>query len=205
MGVTPSLNRRFTLRTFHPRWATLLLLASVVLGLSIQSAAVGLALAETDTEGAIKAAILYNFTKVIRWPHETPLDAQRDTTHFILGVVGGGSADIPFESIAGKRVGTKPVEVRQVDEPQDLLSCQMLFISPSSDKELEAILEQLQGSDILTVSEINDFAKRGGMIELTRRRNRIRFLINVTAAEQANLNISSQLLKIAEIVTGERS
>jgi hypothetical protein len=193
------------LKTFHPRWATPLLLASVVLGLSIQPAAAGLALADTGPEGAIKAAILYNFTKVIRWPHEAPLDAQRDTTHFILGVLGDGSEDIPFDSIAGRRVGTRPVEVRQVDQPQDILSCQMLFISPSGEKELEAILEQLQGRDILTVSEIDDFARKGGMIELTRHRNRMKFLINVTAAEQANLDISSQLLKIAEIVTGERS
>ena len=53
---------------------------------------------------------------------------------------------------------------------------------------------------ILTVSDIDDFARAGGMIGLVEAEQRIRFDINLATARQANLKLSSQLLKLATIV-----
>jgi len=53
---------------------------------------------------------------------------------------------------------------------------------------------------VLTVSEIENFAHRGGVIQLKKENNRIVFEINIEAARRAGLAMNSQLLKLAKIV-----
>ena len=53
---------------------------------------------------------------------------------------------------------------------------------------------------ILTIGETPGFAARGGIINLTLEDNKVRFEVNIGAAKQANLNISSRLLALAKIV-----
>jgi hypothetical protein len=63
-----------------------------------------------------------------------------------------------------------------------------------------AALEELP---ILTVSEIEGFAQRGGIINFIIVEKKIRFEINPDAAKQVGIHISSQLLQLARIVTDE--
>jgi len=52
----------------------------------------------------------------------------------------------------------------------------------------------------MTVGEVEDFARDGGVINFVLRENKVRFEINVSAAERAGLKISSKLLKLADII-----
>lgn len=52
------------------------------------------------------------------------------------------------------------------------------------------------------MSEIDGFCEAGGMVRLRRDRNRIQLLVNLRAAERAGPRLSSQLLKVAQIVEG---
>jgi hypothetical protein len=51
----------------------------------------------------------------------------------------------------------------------------------------------------LTISEIEGFTQSGGIINFYIEESKIRFEINVGAAEKAGLKISSKLLKLAKI------
>ena len=62
---------------------------------------------------------------------------------------------------------------------------------------LKDILAALDHAPVLTVSDIADFSKRGGMIEFLMKGNYIRFAINRTTAEDAGLVLDSDLLKVA--------
>ena len=55
----------------------------------------------------------------------------------------------------------------------------------------------------LTVSDVDGFAERGGIIQLTTESGKIRLKINVIAAKASNLVISSKLLRSAEIVASK--
>ncbi len=66
------------------------------------------------------------------------------------------------------------------------------------------ILEILQGAHVLTVGETDRFAQSGGMINFVLEENRVRFEINVEAADRAGLKISSKLLELAHVVAGSR-
>jgi hypothetical protein len=52
----------------------------------------------------------------------------------------------------------------------------------------------------LTVGDAEGFAQHGGMINFTRRGARLGFAINRGAVSRAGLSLSSQLLKLAELV-----
>jgi hypothetical protein len=58
-------------------------------------------------------------------------------------------------------------------------------------------------SGVLTVSDIPDFTNSGGMIQFVLLENKVRFQVNLTAAETAGLTLSSQLLKVATSVKRE--
>ncbi len=90
--------------------------------------------------------------------------------------------------------------VRRFAGVEALEPCQILFVSPSEDKRLAQILRRLRGASVLTVGETRDFAVRGGVIGLLVSEGRVRFEINVAAAERASLRVSSKLLRLGRIV-----
>ncbi len=56
---------------------------------------------------------------------------------------------------------------------------------------------------ILTVADIPNIARAGGIIGLKTVEDRIRFNINVDAANAADLKLSSKLLRLGNIVSGD--
>jgi len=146
----------------------------------------------------VKAAYLYTFTKFVEWPPEVSSDSNAPV---VLGIVGKD----PFgksltDLIAGKSVNGKKVVAKQFKEGQDLRNCQVLFVSTSEKNRLTQILGELNGSSVLTVSEIEGFAQSGGMIALVLENNKVKLEINLEAAARAHLKMSAKMLAVARIV-----
>ncbi len=150
-------------------------------------------------EYQLKAVFLYNFAKFVEWPAESFADAQ---SPIILGILGkdpfGATID---QIIKGKTVKDRELTIKRFETIEKLEACHILFISSSEEKRLAKILEILKDSSILTVGEMKQFARSGGMINFTVRESKIRFEINVDTAERAKLKISSKLLKLAKIIS----
>ena len=75
----------------------------------------------------------------------------------------------------------------------------MLFLG-LEEKFIGETLERLQGLPVLTVGDSEQFAQQGGMIGFSLQDNKVRFEINLGAAQQAGLKISSRLLTLAKKV-----
>jgi hypothetical protein len=147
------------------------------------------------TEYEVKAAYLYNFSRFVEWPAQ-PLQAQTDS--FAICVLG----DNPFgpalqATVAQETISGKSVVAKQVPAPEDAMSCRVLFISSSEDKRLKEILTSLGKASVLTVSDLPNFAQRGGMVQFVLEGNKVRFEVNSATAERAGLTLSSELLKVA--------
>jgi hypothetical protein len=145
----------------------------------------------------VQAAYLYNFGKFVQWPAATRASAGP----FKVCVFG----EDPFGAIlnttvAGGTLDGKAVVAKRIVSAGDAVDCQILFISPSEDRRLDKILEALSSAAVLTVSDMPRFAERGGMIQFILDENRVRFQVNLTAAQNAGLILSSQLLKLAALV-----
>jgi hypothetical protein len=151
-------------------------------------------------EYQIKAVFLYNFVRFVDWPTRTFAAAH---TPLVIGVLGadpfGGALD---DAVRGESVNGHPLAVQRFRRVEDVVDCAMLFISRSEAGRLESILVALRHRSILTVSDAENFARRGGMIRFVNENNKVRLRINVGAAREAGLTISSKLLRPAEIVTG---
>jgi hypothetical protein len=100
-------------------------------------------------------------------------------------------------TIADETIDGKTVVAKRISAPQQAANCRILFISSSEDRQLKEILIALAKASVLTVSDMPQFARRGGMVQLILDGNKVRFEVNLSSAERAGLIFSSQLLKLA--------
>jgi hypothetical protein len=151
-----------------------------------------------SVEYQLKAAFLLNFAKFIEWP---PTAFQREKTPITVCIFGydpfGSTLD---EIIQGKTINNREVVARRVNEPPELKTCQLVFVSGREEKSLPEILNSLRGASALVVGESADFAERGGGIQFFLENNKLRFAINVDAIQRAGVQASSKLLALAKIV-----
>jgi len=156
--------------------------------------------AQRPREYQVKAAYLFGFGRFVEWP--APASAR---PAFVICVIG----DDPFgrlldETTAGGVVKERPVEVRRIARAEDGGDCHTLFVSASEDVRLARILQVLAGRPVLTVGETPQFAQRGGMIGFSLDGSRVRFTVNLAAAQQAGLTMQSELLRVAAAVLRSR-
>lgn len=157
------------------------------------------ALAAAPTPAQVEAVFLFNFSQFVDWPPQAFAAAN---SPIVIGVLGedpfGGTLD---EVVRGEVVNGRALAVRRFQSIEQLLDCQILFISRTERSRLAPILEKLKGRSILTVSDLEGFARYGGMIRFVLMDNKIRLRINLEAAKSAGLTLSSKLLRPAQIVS----
>ena len=154
--------------------------------------------AQTLDEYQVKAAFLYNFAKFVEWP---PQAFQRPGEPIAICVVGQDRFEGALEeTVKGKEAEGRPLVVRNAPAGRGFAGCQILFVSASERKHFPAILSNAQQCGLLTVGEADGFTAAGGIINLRLEGGRVRFEINVEAAQQRELRISSKLLMLAETV-----
>lgn len=153
---------------------------------------------EKNDEHAVKAAFLYNFTKYVKWP-ESAFASPKDP--LVVAVVGqdpfGKKLD---EALKGKTVGMHPLSVVRWKSGAEIERCHLLFVSDSDASRLPRIVEACREKPVLLVGEARGFASRGGAIGFYIQDKKVRFEINPESARRAQLEVSSQLLKLARIV-----
>jgi len=154
----------------------------------------------TAPEGAVKVAFLYNFAQFVEWPPEA---LGPEGAEFVVCVAGADPFEGAIESLRGKRVSGRAVVWRMVADPARDDRCHILFLSPGEGTAMLARLKQAPPRGVLTVGNEPGFASAGGVINLVRQDTRFRFEVNLRAANQAGLRLSSQLLRLATIVPGE--
>jgi hypothetical protein len=158
-----------------------------------------------SSEYLIKAGFIYNFANLVQWPSTSFAQSDSPITIVILGEDHFGTTlDHVLE---GKKVNSRSFVIkraRTVSELQRALGpqkeCQILYVSSSEMPHLSEAIQILKGAPVLTIGETPGFARSGGIINLILEDNKVRFEVNVQAAKEADLNISSRLLALARIV-----
>jgi len=152
------------------------------------------------SEYQVKAVFLYNFSRFVEWPASA--FAGPDAP-FVVGVFGHDpfGADLD-EIVRGETVAGRPLIVRRVRTAEEAAGCQILFIHQSEDKRIPEVISALDHRSTLTVSDMDGAAQQGVMIRLVTEKGRVRLRVNVESARAAQLTISSNLLRSAEIVSG---
>ncbi len=100
----------------------------------------------------------------------------------------------------GTTVHNRPVEIRWIRKPQELSSCQILFVSHSEQKRYSQSLDAVRDHVVLTVGETPEFLDAGGIVSFSTQQGALQFDVNLEAADKAHLKISSRLLALARHV-----
>jgi TonB family protein len=149
------------------------------------------------TEDQVKAAYLLNFAKLAAWPQTALPDG---SSALVIGVSGGDEdfLDALRALVAGKFVGTHPVEVKSVGSVEEMKSCHIVFFRASGRKHIQAAIESLPQTGVLFVGEDESFLQQGGMINLVRDRGSVQFEVNADALDHSEIHFSAKILALAK-------
>jgi hypothetical protein len=147
-------------------------------------------------EAAIKAVLLFKLPKFVYLPE---VDKGRPARICVLGDEILGRA---LDRLAQANPGPLGVQVRQPANIGGGEGCDYLFIGRIEGGNVRNTLRQLSESGVVTVSDIDGFARMGGMVEFAPQQDRagIQILINRRAAVQRDIEFNAQLLRLARIV-----
>src|SRR6266478_3344066 len=154
-----------------------------------------------SSEYLIKAGFIYNFAKFVEWP--AAAFAQPDSP-IVIGILGTDPfGNLIDRIVENKKIGARGFVVKRLKwgaDLKELRECKILFVGDSGKAHVDELVQIVKTLPILTVGETPGFAERGGVIRFVLEDNRVRFEINVEAARQADLTISSRLLTLARII-----
>jgi hypothetical protein len=149
------------------------------------------------SEYAVKATYLYNFARFVEWPS----GAVTNGDSFAICILGHDPFGPALDAtLTGEAIEGKPVVAKRISQAQESASCRIVFISSSEEARLKEILAAIDKSSVLTVSDMPQFSRRGGMIQFVLEGSRVRFEVNLTNAQNAGLTLSSELLKVSVAV-----
>ncbi len=146
---------------------------------------------------AVLAVLTLNIARFTSWP-EVALNETKPRLN--LCVFGDNIIQHSFEAINNKKAKNKTIHIINLSRLRNLQQCQLLYINNLDHNRLIPLLQELKNYPILTIGENIDFLQSGGMIGLENINGKIKLIINLPNLKQANLIISSRLLKLARIV-----
>jgi hypothetical protein len=149
-------------------------------------------------EQEVKASFIYTVAKFVDWPESAFAAPDAPMIFEILGDDPVG--DALERVVEGKSVKGHPVAVLRAANLDEWTRCHVLIVGRSEGAHLPEILARLRGSNVLTVSESDHFAREGGVMELLLDQNMVRFEVNVDAASRSSLEISSKILRLGRVV-----
>jgi hypothetical protein len=142
------------------------------------------------TEYEIKAQFIWNFSEFIEWPENT-------NKRKVLCTIGEDPFIFEFDELKKKSNTTSIEEIKRNINLHEIDKCHILFVSKSEKYNLPKIFRKTAGKPILTISEINGFADKGGIIEFINESGYVKIIVNYRIGTLSNLRISARLLKIS--------
>jgi len=147
-------------------------------------------------EQTIKAGLVYNFLKYTTWPEGS------DKGHLRVCLFGQDPENSYLASLEGQTAQQSVISLMRKDSINDMADCSMVFVDASRKGSLPDLIAFLNGRHALTISDMNEFARLGGMVELTMENKRVALHINDKAISKAGLSIQGRLLRLAKLVSG---
>src|SRR5690606_30717177 len=141
------------------------------------------------------AAMLYNFIKYIQWPDEGTAG------DFVVGVMGEDNVYKTLkEWYDGKPKGAKKYVIRQLSNPEEAASCQVVYIGKTKSRNFDEVKAVTTGKPVLTITDANGLGQKGSCINLKVVDGRLKFELNQGTVDASNLKVSSQLKSMAILI-----
>lgn len=170
----------------------------ILLGTCLPAASLG----QAADEYQVKAAFVYNFAKFVQWPPDAWQSPAEPIAICILG-------PDPFghwleDTVVGKSIEGRTLSTRHISAIKQAVGCHILFVASAESKRAPSLLAELKTPGILTIGDSDGSGAEGVVINFKLDGGKVRFDINVDAAEREKLRISPRLLSLAHIVESNR-
>jgi hypothetical protein len=167
----------------------------VALALCAAGFAMPRAAAQADgVEFAVKATYLYKFAPFVEWPASafaSPADP------FVLCLAGTDRVtELAEEAARGQVVDRRPIVVRHLATVTAETRCHILYVALRGAAAVAA-LERVRGTPVLTVTDAARDPRAQGIVNFVIEGNRVRFEIDLGAAAENHLVVSSKLAALA--------
>jgi hypothetical protein len=174
------------------------MISRVIFAISLAAGICAGALAPTLNEYDVKAAFLLNFARYVEWPREVFRDL---TDPLIICVLGRDPfGHILDDMTVGKAIDGRALAVRRITDARNAGGCRVLFVA-SADRRLPFVLPDASlPSGILTVGEAGSQGASDMVISFTLEEGKVRFTVNMEAADREKVRLSSRLLALATSV-----
>jgi hypothetical protein len=149
--------------------------------------------ADPVPEYRMKAAFLYNFALFTEWPKTT--DTSLRLCIFSSEPLGEALAEIEGHEVNGLKL-----RVVHLSNASAARSCQILYLGESVRADVKNILRELGDAPVLTVSDVEDLAKSGIMLNVFPVGRRLAFEVYAEPVKRAHLTLSPRLLRLARSV-----
>ncbi len=151
------------------------------------------------SEASVKAVYLYNFAKFTRWPESA---FERDTSPIRICVLGSAEVTENLQAVLlDKHVDERAVLASNVNDPTtQLRGCHLIYQSAGAKISKWELLRLAQDLPVLTIGEGSEFLDLGGALAFVIENQRIRFEVNLPAANRAGVNLSARLMNVARHV-----
>jgi hypothetical protein len=172
-------------RTLHAALAFIWLFAPVLGGA-----------ANPTREHRLKAAAFFNIIAFTEWP--ATAFASEDSP-LVVGMLGQG--DVPAlleEFLAHETWRGRQISLRRLASPIEARTCHVVYVAEQ--RRWGTLSRQIAGLPVLTVSDAENFAHQGGMIQFAMQRKKLRLVVNLRATRDCGLTISSKVLRFADVI-----
>lgn len=154
----------------------------------------------TDYSGIyeMQALFLYNFANFVEWPDSA---FPTDGSPVKLCLFGGVPLDTFVRVFDGTKIRGRELAIIQTHQLEDIKSgCQILFVGHDKQEFLNTFFKDIKHIFVLSVSSIDSFAEKGGVVNITRTSDQMQIVVNLESAVKNGLYISSDLLSIARVL-----
>lgn len=174
----------------------------------------------SSREYQVKAAFLYNFIQFTEWPAAKIAD---NNNAISIGIIGDDPFGAAFDPVKEKSVKNKKMVIKRfgrftelikganedksksAENTEALRKCHVLFVCDSEKENLSKIIEIVKDSAVLTVGQSENFLDDGGIIRFIKEAEKVAFEVNIIAAKEAGVQVSSQVLRLAKRVITEET
>jgi hypothetical protein len=154
--------------------------------------------AQMTGEYRLKALFIYNFAKFVEWPTSAFANPNEPIKLCIVGRDPFG-ADLD-QAVIGKTISSRELLVKRIPKGAEPVGCQVLFLGAGEGRHARQMLAEFASAPVLTVGDSKNFPDGSLLISFCMEAGKVRFNINLDAAERAHLKISSKLLNLAKSV-----
>lgn len=155
------------------------------------------------TAKTVKVAYIYNLISFVEW--NATMESGDSQNPIIIGVLGSDPVALELDEICSRLARGRPIRVIHLAGPETIPACHILYIGVSENARLSEILPKADDKGVLTVSDLPEFAKRGGMVGFLTERERVLIEINLPRTKAAGLKISARLLEVARLYPRPKS